>query len=183
MSTVERSERSVGRPSTWFIALLGVVSLITLSLLSLRIYRVRDAVTRLEQEQIQLLASEWRIWNYRIAIERPIGLFQQVTVNFYEPTYTDERFLEIVENLKRIPDIQTVFLTSTHVSDKTLEALSAIETIERLTLDGTDITDDGIKHLHKLPKLRSVGLSNTAITDEAKSDLVRRFPRLQIMDD
>ena len=74
---------------------------------------------------------------------------------------TDSHLRHIVD----LPNLRDLRLCRTQVSDSGVGLLRKTQRLTRLSLSGTAITDDGLKHLKSLRRLRELDLSNTGVTD------------------
>jgi endonuclease YncB( thermonuclease family) len=76
-----------------------------------------------------------------------------------------------LEHLKPFGKLRVLSLMSTRVGDAGLEHLKSLTTLEDLDLDRTAITDVGLKHLRALPNLRRLQMAHTAVTDAGLEQL------------
>jgi serine/threonine protein kinase/Leucine-rich repeat (LRR) protein len=78
----------------------------------------------------------------------------------------------------RPPDLRALYLTSTKITDKGLEALRTLSRLILLDLTNTSITDEGVQRLcFCLTQLQELNLSRTRITDKSLG-LLPTFPQL-----
>lgn len=80
-------------------------------------------------------------------------------------------------HLAGLTKLQELYLNGTRITDAGLPALSTLKNLSSLALENTGITDSGFKHLLSLTNLSILGLRETLLTDESAKALVR-FPKL-----
>jgi hypothetical protein len=68
--------------------------------------------------------------------------------------------------LKRIPNLQAVWLGGNPISNSGLRHLRSIPSIEFIGLAQTQVSDEGFEYLQGLPNLRVLSIWGTAITDK-----------------
>jgi hypothetical protein len=74
-----------------------------------------------------------------------------------ETDFADDDLANLVTQLLRFPDIRTLSLDDTNVSDGGLEQLKRLTHLEFITLTGTQVTDAGIAELRSaLPGTRII---------------------------
>ncbi|MCH7728941.1 MAG: HEAT repeat domain-containing protein, partial [Planctomycetes bacterium] len=82
--------------------------------------------------------------------------------------------------LQGLSRLETLFLSSTNVTDAGLKCLQGLSRLETLDLSHTKVTDAGLKHLYPLKRLKYVGLMGTAITRKGAMSLQRAIPGIKI---
>lgn len=79
------------------------------------------------------------------------------------PAHASDGMLALLAGL---PEMRSVSLAGTSVTDKGMAELGRLAKLEELSLDGTGITDAGVLRLAGLQDLKSLYLGGTGITDE-----------------
>jgi len=74
-------------------------------------------------------------------------------------------------------------LSNTAIDDSGLAEIAKMSRLEHLELTGTKITDAGVMQLKALRNLRVLGVSNTDVSETAIHDLAKELPDLQVTDD
>lgn len=91
-----------------------------------------------------------------------LGGYQALTSLALDKTaITDET---LINQVKKLPKLQQLFLAETAVTDAGVAALAENTGFTRVRLAGTKITDAALEILAGMPKLQSADLSNTAVT-------------------
>jgi endonuclease YncB( thermonuclease family) len=85
---------------------------------------------------------------------------------------------EGLAQLKRFEKLRTLSLMNTGVGDAGLEHLASLSALEDLDLDRTAITDAGLAHLKGLSNLRRLQVAHTAVTDAGLKHL-ENLPNLR----
>jgi Leucine-rich repeat (LRR) protein len=98
-------------------------------------------------------------------------------IDFFGAPIISDADLEV---LRFFPDLQSLGLSSTKVTDEGLEHLVGLNKLRTLSLAWTDITDRGLVTLAKLPALQNVDLLRTKVTDKSVAELQKALPRLTI---
>jgi hypothetical protein len=93
------------------------------------------------------------------------------------PTATDDD----LSYLRAFPNLNSVNLQQSGITDAGLRHLSGLDKVTRLCLTSTNITGAGLKHLIGMKSLDSLSLDNTDITDAGLEQIVR-FENLQFLD-
>ncbi len=75
--------------------------------------------------------------------------------------------------VKRLPRLETLWLTETDVSDAGLAQLAGMTQLRSLSVGSPHVTDAGVAHLTELPNLRSLELYYAQITDAGMAPLAR----------
>jgi hypothetical protein len=75
--------------------------------------------------------------------------------------------------VKHCPNLRSLHLSYTSVSDKGLKQLATLKELLQLSLDSYQITDEGIGYLTSLPKLTHVELRATGISDKSLEHLAK----------
>lgn len=77
-----------------------------------------------------------------------------------------------LEDLQRLPDLQSLVLTRTGITDAQLAELPVWPGLRRIVLTGNPVTDAGLGHLRKYVHLRELVLSFTHLTDPGLKELL-----------
>lgn len=112
-------------------------------------------------------------------------------------------------NLQPLKKLKYIHLSSSQITDKTLQVLGELPRLEGLSLQFNDFSDEGLQHLDKLPDLKSLwvcgpeqsangitdkgldilaerhnltrlGVQNTKVTDLGLASFEEKFPKCQI---
>ncbi len=82
-------------------------------------------------------------------------------VDFYHSRDAERALPE----LKHLPDVKVVVLSSTHVADDDLKFLRGLKNLENLALNNSRVTDEGMLHLSGLSSLRILNLNECKVSD------------------
>jgi Leucine-rich repeat (LRR) protein len=82
-------------------------------------------------------------------------------VDFYQVTGVPD----LLVHLKSFPNLQTINLSGTDVTDDSLVHLEGLANIKELALNYTKISDKGVAHLAGLSTLQKVNLNKVDVTD------------------
>jgi hypothetical protein len=93
-------------------------------------------------------------------------------VAFTDPEFDDDT-VDWLFGLPQRATIDTVELSQTRISDRTLSHLTQLPALVALDVDGTNVSDQGILQLTKCSKLQQVLLFETRISDACVNDLLR----------
>ena len=85
-----------------------------------------------------------------------------------------------LENLSRVTHLEKLTLTSTAVTDAGLEKLNGLGQLQDLSLNRTRITDAGLKHLQGMTELRILKLERTLVSDVGLAYL-KDLKRLEVL--
>jgi len=86
-------------------------------------------------------------------------------------------------HLDRLPDLRSLDLSDSRVTDAGLAGLAALTGLEELVLIGDiGITDAGLAHLRGLARLRKLDLRSTRVTPAGVARLRRALPHAEISD-
>ena len=80
--------------------------------------------------------------------------------------------------LKQLPFLDSLDLDRTRISDVGLREVAQMRRLEWLVLDGTLVTDAGLAQLRSLESLKTLSLENTAVTD-AGIEYLMELPALE----
>jgi hypothetical protein len=83
--------------------------------------------------------------------------------------------------LSRFPNLETLALSESGVTDDGLRALPVLARLKGIYLYGTSITDEGAAALGRMPTLEVVFVNKTGITDEGVRRLAESLPRLRVL--
>jgi hypothetical protein len=89
----------------------------------------------------------------------------------------DDSALRHVGKLKRLTDIN---LFQTRVSDRGLDPLRELPGLKNLSIWSAALTDQGLARIGQLPSLRVLTLYGNRISDEAKRNLKKKRPELDV---
>jgi len=85
--------------------------------------------------------------------------------------------------LDRLPDLRSLDLSDSRVTDTGLAGLAALTGLEELVLIGDiGVTDAGLAHLRGLTRLRKLDLRSTRVTPAGVARLRRALPHVEITD-
>lgn len=76
-----------------------------------------------------------------------------------------------LRNLTHFPNLISLDLSDTHISDAGLAHIAELHSLEHLYLDKTAITDRGLSYLTGLTKLRNLWMHRTHVTDQGLVNL------------
>ena len=79
------------------------------------------------------------------------------------------------------PEIDTVDLNDTQVTDAGLVHLTGMTKMVSLHLDGTPITDAGLVHLKGLTNMKILFVRKTQVTDAGIAELKKSLPKCTII--
>ncbi len=100
-----------------------------------------------------------------------------ITVELESTNITDEALKYFKECRKLIQ----LHLNDTQVTDRGIGCLAALSELKLLALEGTGITDGGFEHLKKIQNLQTIDLSNTAVTG-ARLKVLSELQKLSVLD-
>jgi hypothetical protein len=87
----------------------------------------------------------------------------------------------LVTTLTHLPNLESLFLTDTQVTDVELEHIKGLTNLEVLGLAFTPVTDAGLENLNGLTKLRYLYLTDTQVTN-AGLDNIKGLTDLEFLD-
>lgn len=102
-------------------------------------------------------------------LEHIKGLPQLQSLDLWGTQVTDAG---LEEQLKGLKQLRRLGLAFAKVTDAGLERLKGLAQLGRLDLRGTQVTDAGLKHLRGLTQLRTLRLSQTQVSDEGPASLL-----------
>jgi len=82
--------------------------------------------------------------------------------------------------LRRCPNLRSLTLDGSQLTDEVAEALRSFSTVAKLFLVGQEVDDECLQSLHDLTSLRTVYLQDTATTPEGRARLATSLPNCQI---
>ena len=85
-----------------------------------------------------------------------------------------------LEQLRRLPELQDLWLDNTQINDDALKHLSGLKKLLWLFLDNTLVTDAGLDQLKALPQLAGLSLQGTRVTHEGVKKLQQALPKCAI---
>jgi hypothetical protein len=96
---------------------------------------------------------------------RDDSLVRVTRVDLCGDASTDARLERLLECLNHLPQLHTLSLWNSRVTDAGLERLEGLRQLRNLHLGDTEITDAGLVHLKGMTQLRTLDLSGTQVTD------------------
>ena len=100
-----------------------------------------------------------------------------VSADLSSTSVTDES----VELLAAAKDLRMIRLSETDITDEALETLAKMPSLESINLYGTRVTDAGVKKLSVLPNLKRLYLWQTDVSQGAISELEEALPELEVV--
>lgn len=85
-----------------------------------------------------------------------------------------------VQSLRALPEVRSVYLDGTQVTDIATIELSELKHLKCLSLGDTAITDRGLVFLRALPQLEMLSLASTKVTDRGVAHLAE-LPNLTML--
>ncbi len=82
--------------------------------------------------------------------------------------------------VRLLPNLHTLSLFGTNITDKALGQLADVRELRELCLAGTNVTDSGLKHLGRLHSLRSMHIEDTGVSDAGVKELQKLLPHTLI---
>ncbi len=101
--------------------------------------------------------------------------FANVVAVYFDTTLVTD---DDLQQLKRLPQLRTLYLAGALITDAGVEHLAEITQLEVLNLSATRVTDAGLNHLKALTHLWSLGLDHADVTDAGLQHL-RGLTQLQ----
>jgi hypothetical protein len=92
----------------------------------------------------------------------------------------DSQTPDVAKYLQCLPDLETLIIEDTGISDIGIEHLSHVQSIRELDLSGTRITDDSIPFLSNMRNLRAIDVTQTRITRDGVRKLQRLRPDISV---
>ncbi len=86
-----------------------------------------------------------------------------------------------LKSLKKFPTIRTLALSRTAVTDAGLEHLTALPNLRVLLLYRTKVSDSGLAHLKKLTHLKTIELKRTEVSKQAAKELQSELPKCKVI--
>ena len=97
---------------------------------------------------------------------------------FLMGTTTDEEFMEVVDDLKRVR-VRHLDLKDTGLTDASIEGLLQLKHLEVLEANATNFSAEGLARLGTLPRLRRVYVANGQFSEEELSRLRSALPAIE----
>ena len=97
------------------------------------------------------------------------GLFSDV----YGLIAVQEKSPEAFARLADLPDLRSLNLAGSAITDDILAAITDLSKLQTLNLEATAVTDNGLLIVSNLPSLEQLWLANTSVTDEGVQCLAR----------
>jgi hypothetical protein len=178
-------------PRRLFIPILATVfvgALVSLGFFSSRTISRRSAILAIDERHgtygIRLIGPSW----VRTVVTKLGGdekLFynpSRVSLGPYNQGYDpahpvgDQDLMALAEHLAAFPDLGTLDLMGSQVSNVGIASLPILPSLKVLRLSGTSVTDGLADILPKFPLLAEIWLENTAVTDSGIADIRRQCP-------
>jgi len=141
------------------------------------VLRKRGAMVIMNSEPVVGIA-EIRLRNCPLDVGfSNLELFPELGTLSLEATQVTDHDLQ---QLKSVPDLVSLDLDKTAIGDEGLKHVAALTNLEWLELSETRVTDAGIETLLSLKNLKWVDLSETAVTDASVAKLRAAFPEITI---
>ncbi len=86
----------------------------------------------------------------------------------------------LLEHLKGMNQLRTLYLPATAVTDAGLEHLTGLDKLQTLDLSFTVVSDAGLKHLAGLLQLQALNLTGTKVTDPGVKKLQGALPKCKV---
>ena len=112
-------------------------------------------------EKLELLGAE--VTRDDQLPERPV-----IEIDFQRSPRVNDKYLYL---LRSFPNLTTLNLNFTHITDDGLKELRSLQRLTTLKLSNSRITDAGLKELRGLANLTTLDLSNNPITDFGLAEL------------
>src|SRR5262245_27669441 len=103
-------------------------------------------------------------------------------VNLQGKQIGDAQIEQVAPLLVHFPELFTLDLSMSQVSDLGLELLRGYNQLSDLLLRYTQVSDDGMKHLQGWSKLYTLDLMCTRITDRGLEQAIKNHPNLRALD-
>jgi len=137
---------------------------------------------------------KWNREQRRALIELAnFGTIQHVRLSKGSTTYTsgfkvvpkvnDGDIAYIRKLFRYLPDLESLTLEGSQISDHGLTRLAGLTRLKRLDLSSTKVSDFGLVHLQALPNLEDLDLCSSKVTEEGVAKLQRALPRCNIYRD
>jgi Leucine-rich repeat (LRR) protein len=94
--------------------------------------------------------------------------------------WNDEEFLASVPYLQKIPQLHTLDMFLTKITDVGLSGLEKLPQVRKLNLAGTQITDAGLVSLATMTQLEELSIDSHLITKDALENLRRQLPNTKV---
>jgi hypothetical protein len=85
--------------------------------------------------------------------------------------------------LSEFPELRSLGLQGTHVTNAALAVIKALPHLESLDLADTQIDDAGLEHLAEMKSLELLHIQRTNVTDRGLRSLRRRLPKCKVCHD
>ncbi len=97
-----------------------------------------------------------------------------VGVDFRPMAGTDsKKIAAVVQELKALPDLQSLLLLGMDVNDSALDAIPTSAKLVRIQLFRTKVTDKGVASLQRLTRLSTFSYTGNELTDEGMKSLAK----------
>jgi hypothetical protein len=101
-------------------------------------------------------------------------------VAFHGSDFGDKDMARLVAHLVNLPNLRTLDVRRTQITDDGLQHLAVLNTLEILGLSDTQITDDGLMCLSQLTDLKVLAIGGTLVTEQGVERLQRALPNCDI---
>lgn len=108
------------------------------------------------------------------AAELPSGPFEVITIDLYRCNITDET----LPNLLPLTSVQSLLLTETKITGKSIPVINQFKNLMYLYIAGTNLTNQGLAQLNNQLKLRTFNINNNLRLDDEVIQTVVQYPQL-----
>lgn len=115
---------------------------------------------------------------YKVDEKRPGKPVIHVEIGY---DMADTHLAELAANLTAFPQLETLHLKSSKITDAGLMHLKVLSQIRDLALENAAITDAGLTHLKALSYLENLNLKGTKITDAGNQDFQKALPKVKVV--
>jgi hypothetical protein len=116
---------------------------------------------------------------YAVDETKPDRPVVRVDLRFYDEL-DDGAVARLVEALQAFPQLTTLQLKSTRITDAGLAHLKNLPHLRSLTVENAPITDAGLAHLKALTRLEALTLAGTKVTDAGLQSFQLAAPRVKV---
>lgn len=104
----------------------------------------------------------------------PQGPFEVITIDLYRCNITDET----LPNLLPLTSVQSLLLTETKITGKSIPVINQFKNLMYLYIAGTNLTNQGLAQLNNQLKLRTFNINNNLRLDDEVIQTVVQYPQL-----
>lgn len=186
-----KSKRRWFQYSLWTLLIVITLCAVSCSWLALKLRqarRQRETVAAIEKLGGNVRYDEWfgrdsdqstrtpaPAWLYNLLGD---GFFRTVTVVDFRGNAIGDVDLAY---LKSLPQLQSVLVSNTFVTDKGLVHLRDLPNVLNIDLSSLEVTDAGLECLRGLNQLKVLDLLNTKVTNKGVTRLQQALPNCEIM--